>query len=239
MACDKVFGFNFSGDVQPIKNENDKPDLKYELEKLIKGFFNQELLLDYLRYFILFEQGKNTVIKKIAGYHQFHAVRQAVRATIAAAKEIGQDDIHDTRATWADQVEEGSRKAGVVWHTQGSGKSISMVCYASKLLSMPEMKSPTLVVVTDRNDLDGQLFNTFKMARENLKQTPVQASDRDNLRDILASKVSGGIVFSTVQKFALMAEEENHPVLSIRNNLVVISIFIKYPSRQQCCDKPY
>ncbi len=206
-----------------IKNENDKPDLEYELEKLVKGFFDRELLLDYLKYFILFEQDNHTAIKKIAGYHQFHAVRQAVRATIIAAKAPEKDEIREARATWADQVEEGSRKAGVVWHTQGSGKSISMVCYSSKLLSSPEMKNPTLVVVTDRNDLDGQLFNTFKMARENLKQTPVQALDRDNLRDILFSRASGGIIFTTVQKFALMTGEENHPVLSKRNNLVVIS----------------
>jgi type I restriction enzyme R subunit len=206
-----------------IKDENDKPDLAYELEKLVRGFFDQELLLDYLRYFILFEQADDTIIKKIAGYHQFHAVRQAVRATIIAAKDLGDNEVREPRATWGMQVQEGSRKAGVVWHTQGSGKSISMVCYASKLLTHPEMKNPTLVVVTDRNDLDGQLFNTFQMARENLKQTPVQASDRDHLRDILLSSASGGIVFSTVQKFALTAGEENHPVLSKRHNLVVIS----------------
>jgi type I restriction enzyme R subunit len=98
-----------------------------------------------------------------------------------------------------------------------------MVCYAGKLLTSPEMKSPTLVVVTDRNDLAGQLFDTFNMARENLKQTPVQASNRDELRDILSTSASGGIIFSTVQKFALIAEEQRHPVLSNRHNLVVIS----------------
>ena len=206
-----------------IKNENDKPDLEYELEKMVKGFFDPELLLDYLRYFILFEQDNDAIIKKIAGYHQFHAVREAVRATIVAARKARENEIGETRATWADQVAEGSRKAGVVWHTQGSGKSISMVCYASKLLSRPEMKSPTIVVVTDRNDLDGQLFNTFKMAKENLKQTPVQAEGRENLRDILSSRASGGIIFTTVQKFALITGEENHPVLNKRNNLVVIS----------------
>lgn len=111
----------------------------------------------------------------------------------------------------------------MVWHTQGSGKSISMVCYAGKLLTRPEMKSPTIIVVTDRNDLDGQLFNTFLMARENLKQTPVQASDRDRLREILSSSASGGIIFSTIQKFTLLTDEDRHPVLSRRHNLVVIS----------------
>ncbi|WP_321419443.1 type I restriction endonuclease subunit R [uncultured Desulfobacter sp.] len=206
-----------------IKDENDKPNLKYELEKLVKGFFDRELLLDYLKYFILFEETGDTMIKKIAGYHQFHAVRQAVRATIIASKAPRSGQVEETRATWGMKVEEGSRKAGVVWHTQGSGKSISMVCYAGKLLTSPEMKSPTLVVVTDRNDLDGQLFDTFSMARENLKQTPVQASNRDELRDILSTSASGGIIFSTVQKFALIAEEQRHPVLSNRHNLVVIS----------------
>ena len=112
--------------------------------------------------------------------------------------------VGEPRANWASKVEPGSGKAGVVvWHTQGSGKSISMVCYAGKLLAQPEMNNPTLVVVTDRNDLDGQLYNTFGMAAETLKQTPVQAGDRDELREILAARQAGGIIFTTVQKFAL------------------------------------
>ncbi|MBE0500879.1 MAG: type I restriction endonuclease subunit R, partial [Desulfuromonadales bacterium] len=115
------------------------------------------------------------------------------------------------------------RKAGVVWHTQGSGKSITMCCYAGKLLQQPEMNNPTIVVVTDRNDLDGQLFATFSNARELLRQTPVQADSREELRELLAARQSGGILFTTVQKFSLVGEEDAHPVLSTRSNIVVIS----------------
>jgi type I restriction enzyme R subunit len=203
-----------------VANEDDKPLFEYQLEILVKGFFKPELLLDYIRFFVLFEQDGDNTIKKIAGYHQFHAVREAVKATVIATQKQG---VMEPRANYADRVEPGSGKAGVVWHTQGSGKSISMVCYAAKLLAQPEMNNPTIVVVTDRNDLDGQLFNTFGMASDALKQTPIQAGDRDDLREILASRQSGGIIFTTVQKFALLGEESNHPVLSKRHNIVVIS----------------
>lgn len=203
-----------------VNNQDDKPLFEYRLETLVKGFFKPELLLDYLHYFILFEQDGDSLIKKIAGYHQFHAVREAVRATITAAQRSG---IGDPRADYADRVKPGSGKAGVVWHTQGSGKSISMVCYAAKLTAQPEMNNPTIVVVTDRNDLDGQLFNTFSLAADTLKQTPVQAGDRDDLREMLASRQAGGIIFTTIQKFALLAGEERHPALSQRHNIVVVS----------------
>ncbi len=214
-----------------VDNEHDKPLFEYFLETLVKGFFKPELFLDYIRYFILFEQDGGTsenpaagvTIKKIAGYHQFHAVREAVKATVIAAERPEKNTMAEPRANWASKVVPGSGKAGVVWHTQGSGKSISMVCYAGKLLAQPAMNNPTIVVVTDRNDLDGQLFNTFTMAAEILKQTPVQASDRDDLREILAARQSGGIVFTTVQKFALLADEAAHPVLSARHNIVVVS----------------
>lgn len=203
-----------------VKHEDDKPLLEYQLETMVRGFFDRELLLDYIRYFVLFETDSDTIIKKIAGYHQFHAVREAVRATVIASRK---DNTGERRATNGDRVKPGSGKAGVVWHTQGSGKSISMVCYASKLLQQPEMNNPTLVVVTDRNDLDGQLFNTFCMAQETLKQLPVQADDRDNLRDLLLARKSGGIIFTTVQKFSLLDGEESHPELSHRGNIVVVS----------------
>ena len=207
-----------------LKSENDKPLLEYELEKMVKGFFDRELLLDYLRYFILFEQDDGNTIKKIAGYHQFHAVREAVRVTLIAAAPVKDGEIADSqRATWGKEVPPGSRKAGVVWHTQGSGKSITMCCYAGKLLQQPEMNNPTIVVVTDRNDLDGQLFATFCNAQELLRQTPVQADSREELRELLAARQSGGIIFTTVQKFSLLNAEDNHPVLSERNNIVVIS----------------
>lgn len=206
-----------------IANEDDKPLFEYRLETLVKGFFKPDLFLDYLHYFILFEQDGDKTIKKIAGYHQFHAVREAVKATLLAAQNLNTLGVAEPRATYGNEVVPGSGKAGVVWHTQGSGKSISMVCYVSKLLAQPEMNNPTIVMVTDRNDLDGQLFNTFSMAADSLKQTPIQASDRDELRDILASRQAGGIIFTTIQKFALYAEEYHHPALSQRHNIVVVS----------------
>ncbi|BFM34504.1 type I restriction endonuclease subunit R [Acinetobacter towneri] len=188
-----------------IKNEDDKPALEWELETVVRGFFDRELFLDYIRFFVLFETDGEKTIKKIAGYHQFHAVREAVQATIAAANPNG------------------DKKAGVVWHTQGSGKSISMCCYAGKLLQQPAMHNPTLLIVTDRNDLDGQLFETFSNAQELLKQTPVQANNRDELRQLLAERESGGIIFTTVQKFALLDDESEHPLLNGRHNIVVMS----------------
>ena len=188
-----------------IKNEDDKPIVEWELETVIRGFFDRELFLDYIRFFVLFETDGEKTIKKIAGYHQFHAVREAVQATIAAANPAG------------------DKKAGVVWHTQGSGKSISMCCYAGKLLQQPAMHNPTLLIVTDRNDLDGQLFETFGQAQELLKQTPVQANNRDELRQLLAERESGGIIFTTVQKFALLDGEAEHPLLNGRHNIVVMS----------------
>lgn len=188
-----------------IKHEDDKPALEWELETVVRGFFDRELFLDYIRFFVLFETDGEKTIKKIAGYHQFHAVREAVQATIAAANPNG------------------DKKAGVVWHTQGSGKSISMCCYAGKLLQQPAMHNPTLLIVTDRNDLDGQLFETFSNAQELLKQTPVQANNRDELRKFLAERESGGIIFTTVQKFALLEGETEHPLLNGRHNIVVMS----------------
>lgn len=218
-----------------VKNEDDKPLLDFQLETLVRGFFSPELLLDYIRYFVLFEIDNDKIVKKIAGYHQFHAVRAAVEATVIAK----QPELIDERMVAENgapiyylpklvnsalaNIKQGSGKAGVVWHTQGSGKSISMVCFASKLLQRPELNNPTLVVVTDRNDLDGQLHNTFEMAHESLKQMPKQANDRDELRDLLLSSQSGGIIFTTIQKFALGDHEKEHPILSKRSNIIVMS----------------
>ncbi|USD67709.1 type I restriction endonuclease subunit R [Vibrio sp. SCSIO 43136] len=214
-----------------ISGEDDKPLLDFHLETMVRGFFKPQLLLDYIRYFVLFETDGDNTIKKIAGYHQFHAVRAAVEATVkakqadadlgAVAEQMGNYQNQATKGI--DSIEPGSGKAGVVWHTQGSGKSISMVCYASKLLQQPSMNNPTIVVVTDRNDLDGQLFNTFGMAQETLKQSPQQAQSRDTLREMLLARQSGGIIFTTIQKFALEAKELEHPILSERNNIVVVS----------------
>ncbi|MGJ8635706.1 MAG: type I restriction endonuclease subunit R [Phycisphaerales bacterium] len=185
-----------------LASESDTPAVEFELERVIRGFFRPDLLLDYLRYFVLFE-GEEDVVKKIAGYHQFHGVRAAVEQTLMATKHEG--------------------KAGVFWHTQGSGKSISMAMYAGKLLQQPGMRNPTLVVVTDRNDLDGQLFGQFAAAKALLREAPQQADSREQLREILDGRQSGGIVFTTVQKFSPMNDEETHPVLSKRSNIVVIS----------------
>lgn len=187
-----------------IKDETDKPLLEYELETMIRGFFNKEMLLDYISNFVLFEDDSKHIIKKIAGYHQFHAVKEAVESVIQASTN-------------------GTRKGGVVWHTQGSGKSISMACFAGKLTKQPQMKNPTLLVVTDRNDLDGQLFSTFASAKMMLGQDPIQMDNIDDLRETLESKQSGGIIFTTIQKFALRKTESKFPILSTRENIVVIA----------------
>lgn len=187
-----------------VKNEHDKPLLEYELETLIKGFFNKEYFLDFIQNFVLFEDDGKKIIKKIAAYHQFHAVREAVDSVIKASNG-------------------GNKRGGVVWHTQGSGKSISMACFAGKLLKQKEMRNPTLIIVTDRNDLDGQLYATFSTAKMLLGQEPIQMDDVVTLRETLSNKPSGGIIFTTIQKFGLKKEESRFPVLSIRDNIVVIA----------------
>lgn len=187
-----------------IKDEKDKPQLEYELETLIKGFFNQKYLLDYIQNFVLFEDDGKNIIKKIAGYHQYHAVKEAVDSVIKA-------------------LTSGTKRGGVVWHTQGSGKSISMACFTGKLIKQKEMKNPTILIVTDRNDLDGQLFKTFSDAKMLLSQKPSQMDNVEELRETLTDKPSGGIIFTTIQKFALKKDEEKFPLLSDRDNIVVIS----------------
>jgi len=208
-----------------LRSEGDRPLLEFELEKMIRGFFAPDLLLDYLRYFILFEPGEFGLVKKIAGYHQFHAVRAAVRATVIAATQPLSPGkaLAEERATYSKTVQSGSRKGGIVWHTQGSGKSISMVCFAGKLSQQSEMQNPTILVVTDRNDLDGQLFETFKGARALLKESPQQAGDREQLRVLLEGRPSGGIIFTTVQKFVPGKDENQFPRLTERTNIVVIA----------------
>ncbi|WP_295803050.1 type I restriction endonuclease subunit R [uncultured Microbulbifer sp.] len=187
-----------------ITGERDEDIGKLELEVLVRGLFAPERWLDYLRHFIIFEEDRGKVIKKIAGYHQFFAVRAATQTAIEA-------------------YQAGSNRGGVVWHTQGSGKSISMCCFAAKLAGSAELGNPTLVIVTDRNDLDGQLFQTFSAARQLLRQTPVQADSRDEVRRLLSAQASGGIIFTTIQKFALLDGESQHPALSERDNVLVIS----------------
>jgi type I restriction enzyme R subunit len=154
-----------------------------ELETLVRGVFKKDHLLDYLRHFIVFEDDGG-LVKKIAAYHQFHAVQGSGGASAGG---IG--------------IPAASGMGGVVWHTQGAGKSLEMICLAGKLMTHPQMKNPTLVVVTDRNDLDGQLYGMFDMAAEVLGEKPVQADSRTALREQLNQRPSGGIVFTTIQKF--------------------------------------
>ncbi|MGL6069617.1 type I restriction endonuclease subunit R, partial [Craterilacuibacter sp.] len=177
-----------------------------ELETMIRGVFAPAYLLDYLRFFVLFEDdGK--LIKKIAGYHQFHAVRSAIGQVVAASR--------------PDVVGSRKGKGGVVWHTQGSGKSITMTCFAARVMREAAMENPTILVITDRNDLDGQLFGVFSLAQGLLREQPVQADTRQDLRARLAGRPSGGIIFATIQKFAPGADEDSFPMLSDRHNIVV------------------
>ena len=175
-----------------------------ELQTLVRGVLAPQYLLDYLRYFVLFEDDGG-LIKKIAGYHQFHAVRLAIGKVVAASRPGG------------------SQKGGVVWHTQGSGKSITMTCFAARVMQEPAMENPTIVVITDRNDLDGQLFGVFSLAQDLLREQPVQARTRQELRTLLGNRPSGGIVFATIQKFMPGEDEDMFPVLSERHNIVVIA----------------
>ena len=176
-----------------------------ELETLVKGVFQQRRCLDLLRHFIVYETDGPVIQKKLAGYHQYHAVNKAIAATLRAAAPTG------------------SRRAGVVWHTQGSGKSLTMVFYAGKIVQEPALANPTLVVLTDRNDLDGQLFATFAGCQELLRQTPVQAESREDVQQLLHGAASGGIIFTTIQKFLPETKGARFPLLSDRRNIVVIA----------------
>src|SRR5690606_10179825 len=187
-----------------IEGEELAPKSMAELEVLIRGVFEPRRLLDLIRSFIVFEDEGDGVIKKLAGYHQFHAVHRAVAATLVASRP------------------KGDRRVGVVWHTQGSGKSLTMAFYAGRIVLHPEMQNPTLVVLTDRNDLDEQLFGTFSRCKELLRQAPQQAKDRADLRELL-KVASGGVVFTTVQKFMPQTRGDTFPQLSDRSNIIVIA----------------
>ena len=197
-----------------------------QLEVLIKGMFQQERFLDIIKHFVLFQSDGQETIKILAGYHQYHAVNKAVESSYRATHESG------------------DRRIGVIWHTQGSGKSLSMVFYAGKLVISQELENPTIVVITDRNDLDDQLFTTFLKSKDLLRNTPIQARDRGHLRELLNNRTSGGIIFTTIQKFAPAPNEAqqsfpaDHPlegaaeppasfiddgVLTKRKNVIVIA----------------
>jgi len=197
-----------------------------ELEPMIKGLLNKNTLLDIIRHFIVFEKTKEKTIKKVAAYHQYFAVNKAILSTLrASANENGHFAAEHPAVYGLPTVEaqpKGDKRAGVVWHTQGSGKSLSMVFYAGKLVLAEGMNNPTVVVLTDRNDLDQQLFETFSNCQQLLRQAPVQAANREDLKKLL-SVASGGIVFTTIQKFL---PEENggvYPTLTERRNVVVIA----------------
>ena len=210
-----------------IDGEKDAPKTALELEVLVRGVFERQRFLDLLHHFIVFEEDPDSgaLHKIIAGYHQFHAVNAAVEETVRAS---GMGEVNLARGEmgqyWVGRMhggKSGDRRAGVVWHTQGSGKSFSMLFYAARIVRHPAMQNPTLVVLTDRNDLDDQLFGQFQRCDEILGQTPVQAANRDALRELLAV-ASGGVVFTTIQKF-LPEKGERMPALSDRRNIVVIA----------------
>ncbi len=173
-----------------------------ELEVALKGVFEKRRFLDLIKDFIVFGDTGSGVVKILAGYHQFHAVRHAVDSTV--------------RATGP----EGDRRAGVIWHTQGSGKSLLMAFYAGQVVKHPEMENPTLVIITDRNDLDDQLFGTFSMCKDLLRQTPQQADSHDELFKLL-DRPSGGVIFTTIQKFAPQDGDEDGPLTERRNVIVI------------------
>jgi len=209
------------------------------LVTLIRGMLHLKRFQDYVLNFITFEDnggGTSGIAKKAAGYHQYHAVNQALASTLIACGIEAAPDVLYSRFVEVEaadpfrvaepQAEYGSRfgdrRAGVVWHTQGSGKSLSMVFFASKVIRHPAMENPTIVVITDRNDLDNQLFATFAANRQILRQTPVQAENRAHLRELL-QVASGGVIFTTIQKFFPENKGDTYPLLSKRRNIVVIA----------------
>jgi len=188
------------------------PITEPQINTLVKGLLNHATLLEIIKDFTVFEKEKKyddetgltriETVKKIAGYHQYYAVKKAIQSTIQASSENG------------------NGKAGVMWHTQGSGKSLSMVFYTGKIVQT--LNNPTVVVITDRNDLDDQLFDTFASSKQLLRQEPIQAKTRQNLRELL-NTTGGGIIFTTIQKFSPFEDEDTYPLLSERKNIIVIA----------------
>ena len=188
-----------------IDGEGLDDDHLTQLEVVLKGLFDKQRFLDIIRYYIVFEDvGGGNLVKKMAGYHQFHAVRHAIQSTIRAANPGG------------------DKRIGVVWHTQGSGKSLTMAFFTGRVVLHKDLENPTIVVITDRNDLDDQLFGTFSRCHELLRQQPIQAQSRDHLRELLTT-ASGGVIFTTVQKFFPTDTERAHPLLTDRRNVILIA----------------
>jgi type I restriction enzyme R subunit len=209
-----------------IDGRGDAPKGMPELQVVLEGVFDKRRFLDLIRYFIVFEdEGGGKLTKKMAGYHQFHAVNFAVEQTLRAAgrKRVRAGEPEGRYESGRQPGgEPGDRRVGVVWHTQGSGKSLSMAFYAGRLILDPAMENPTIVVITDRNDLDDQLFGTFARCHDLLRQDPVQAADRADLREKLRV-AGGGVVFTTIQKFMPAEQGDRNAVLSDRRNIVVIA----------------
>jgi type I restriction enzyme R subunit len=199
-----------------------------ELQVVIEGVFAPRRFLDLVRDFIVFEdESSGRLAKKMAGYHQFHAVQVAVGETLRAAElRRAADRVAEGAGRYEAGLKPGGkpgdRRIGVVWHTQGSGKSLTMAFYAGRVIREPAMENPTVVVLTDRNDLDDQLFGTFSRCQDLLRQPPVQAESRAHLRELL-SVAAGGVVFTTIHKFFPEEKGDRHPVLSGRRNIVVIA----------------
>lgn len=200
----------------PVESLISEPDEKYqttlfttskaniEMDVVFKGMLQKKTLIDLIRYFIVFEKSKDKVQKKIAAYHQYYAVNKAIQSTIKASNEFG------------------DKRAGVIWHTQGSGKSLSMVFLVGKMVVATKLNNPTILVLTDRNDLDQQLYETFSNCQQIIRQTPIQAENRNHLQTLL-SVVSGGVVFTTIQKFMPEEKGASFPKLSDRRNIIVIA----------------
>ena len=195
-----------------------------QLQVMLEGVCTPHRFLALIREFLVFEDdGSGALVKKMAGYHQFHAVETAVAETLRAAelRDLAAADVRDKSGRNPGGAP-GDRRIGVVWHTQGSGKSLTMAFYAGAIIREPAMANPTIVVLTDRNDLDDQLFGTFSRCQDLLRQPPVQAVSRADLRTKLAVE-AGGVVFTTIQKFFPEDKGDTHPVLSQRHNIVVIA----------------
>ena len=196
-----------------------------EMQTVIEGVFEKQRFLTLIRDFTVFGDTGSGIVKIVAGYHQFHAVRRAVASTLRAlpgrALPVREDPAQYGLPSVESQLE-GDKRIGVIWHTQGSGKSLLMAFYAGQIIAHPAMQNPTLVVITDRNDLDDQLFGTFSMCRDLVRHTPKQAESRDDLRKAL-TRPSGGVVFTTIQKFAPESGETEYAALTERRNVVVIA----------------
>jgi len=197
-----------------------------EMEPMFKGLLNKQTFLDVLRHFLVFERSRTQTVKKMAAYHQYYAVNRALESTIRASAYATEGQAAERPEAYglqsAAMQARGDQRAGVVWHTQGSGKSLSMVFYTGKLVLSPAMHNPTIVVLTDRNDLDDQLFDTFSNCSGLIRQTPVQAGSREELQSLL-SVASGGVVFTTIQKFMPAESLGRYPQLSARRNIVVVA----------------